>query len=200
MTVIVSKIFETLLKKRMSPNLREVSPFQAGSRANRGPPDNTFLLRGCIDHQKYIGRSLYITAYDFEQAFDSLWLQDCILSLKSLNVPDYILQLVLNLNQTATVVVKTPHGRTNPITVHDIVKQGGVLGSPLCSASTAEYCGYNKGISIGTSHVSSLAFVDDMIDVSFNCNDSNKAHDNALTFGRKKKINYSTKKCKSLLQ
>ena len=199
LTIIVSKVFEGLLKTRMATNLQQVSPFQAGSRSNRGPPDNTFLLRGCIDHQKYLGRGLYITAYDFEQAFDSLWLQDCILSLKSLNVPDYILQLVHNLNQRATVVVKTPHGRTNPITVTDIVKQGGVLGSPICSASTAEYCGYNKGISIGTLQISSLAFVDDMIDVSLSCSDSNKAHDNALTFGHKKKIYYSTKKCKSLL-
>ena len=108
LTVIVSKVFESLLKKRISDELSKVDLHQAGSRTNRSPADNTFLLRGCIDHQKYLGGSLYITAYDFEQAFDSLWLQDCILSLKSLNVPDYILQLIHNLNKEANVIVKTP--------------------------------------------------------------------------------------------
>ena len=86
LTVIVSKVFEALIKKRISTNLASVDLHQAGSRNNRGPPDNTFLLRGCIDHQKYLGGGLYITTYDFEQAFDSLWLQDCVLSLKAPDV------------------------------------------------------------------------------------------------------------------
>ena len=199
LTVIVSKVFESLIKKRISDNLAKVDLNQAGSRTNRSPADNTFLLRGCIDHQKYIGGCLYITAYDFEQAFDSLWLQDCILSLKSLNVPDYILQLIHNLNQKADVVIKTPHGRTKPLTVYDIVKQGGVLGSPMCSASTAEYCGCNKGVCVGTAVVSSLAFVDDMLDVSLSGSDTQLSHGNSVAFSFKKKMNHKAKKCKSLL-
>ena len=199
LTVVVSKVFESLLKKRISKELSDVNLQQAGSRSNRSPPDNTFLLRGCIDHQKYLGGCLYITTYDFEQAFDSLWLQDCILSLKALNVPDYILQLIHNLNQEANVVVKTPHGRTTPLTVNDIVKQGGVLGSPMCSASTAEYCGTNKGVCVGTLIVSSLVFVDDMLDVSLTWDDANEAHENSVTFSFKKKMNHKSTKCKSLV-
>ena len=199
LTVIVSKVFESLLKKRMSAELKRVNLKQAGSRTNRSPADNTFLLRGCIDHQKYLGGCIYITAYDFEQAFDSLWLQDCILSLKSLNVPDYILQLIHNLNQEANVVVKTPHGRTESLTVNDIVKQGGVLGSPMCSASTAEHCETNKGICVGTLIISSLAFVDDMLDVSLTWDDAHKAHENSVTFSFRKKMSHKSKKCKTLV-
>ena len=199
LTVIVSKVFESLLKKRMSTELKSVNLKQAGSRTNRSPADNTFLLRGCIDHQKYLGGSIYITAYDFEQAFDSLWLQDCILSLKSLNVPDYILQLIHNLNKEANVIVKTPHGRTKPVTVHDIVKQGGVLGSPMCSASTAEYCETNKGVCVGTVIVDSLVFVDDMLDVSLTWEDAHKAHENSVIFSFKKKMNHKSSKCKSMV-
>ena len=199
LTVIVSKVFESLLKKRMSTELKEVNLLQAGSRTNRSPADNTFLLRGCIDHQKYLGGCLYITAYDFEQAFDSLWLQDCVLSLKSLNVPDYILQLIQNMNQKANVIIKTPHGRTTPLTVHDIVKQGGVLGSPMCSASTAEYCGTSKGVCMGTLLIDSLVFVDDMLDVSLSWGDAHKSHENSVIFSFKKKMNHKGKKCKSLV-
>ena len=199
LTVIVSKVFESLIKKRMSSNLKKVDLHQAGSRTNRSPADNTFLLRGSIDHQKYLGGCLYITAYDFEQAFDSLWLQDCILSLKSLDVPDYILQLIHNLNQSAEVVIKTPHGRTETLTVNDIVKQGGVLGSPMCSTSTAEYCGLNKGVCVGTAVIRSLAYVDDLLDFSLNPSDTQEAHGNSVVFSFKKKMYYKAKKCKSLL-
>ena len=62
--------------------------------------------------------TLYITAYDFEQAFDSLWLQDCILSLHALGVPEYILKLIYNLNREAEITVKTPYGLTH--TLHSV--------------------------------------------------------------------------------
>ena len=128
-----------------------------------------------------------------------MWLQDCVLSLKALGVPEYILQLIHNLNQKATVIVKTPHGKTKPISVNDIVKQGGVLGSLMCSASTAEYCSTNKGVCVGTLVVSSLAFVDDMLDVSLTCRDTVNAHENSIAFSFKKKMNHKPKKCKSLI-
>ena len=107
--------------------------------------------------------------------------------------------MIHNLNQEANVIVKTPHGRTNPLTVNDIVKQGGVLGSPMCSASTAEYCGANRGVCVGTVIISSLAFVDDMLDVSLTWEDANESHENSVTFSFKKKMNHKSSKCKSLL-
>ena len=80
--LLVSKIFEYLIKDRIDEKLDNINILQAGSRKNRSGPDNIFLLRGCIDHFKFIKRPLLFTAYDFEQAFDSLWLEDSIISLK----------------------------------------------------------------------------------------------------------------------
>ena len=97
----------------MKTQMNNVNPCQAGARTNRGPPDNTFIVNAAIDHSIYIGKSLYISAYDFEQAFDSLWLQDCILSLRKLGVPNYILQLIYNLNKEALITVNTPYGPTS---------------------------------------------------------------------------------------
>ena len=72
LTVIVSKIFERMLQERMKTPLEKVSLFQAGSRTGRGCADNLFLLRSSIDNSKYMNNSLYVTTYDFRQAFDSL--------------------------------------------------------------------------------------------------------------------------------
>ena len=139
LTIIVKKIFKNMLKVRMLEQLEKVNKLQGGARSNRSPPDNLFLLYACRDHQMYKNKPLYMTAYDFEQAFDSLWLQDCVLSLRNLGVPLDILHLIYNLNKEAKFTVKTPYGTTSRTGVQDIVEQGTVLGPILCSSSTAEY-------------------------------------------------------------
>ena len=84
LAMVVSKIFESLIKARIEPNLEKVNILQAGSRPKRGPADNVFLLRGCVDHHVANKKPLFITAYDYEQAFDSLWVEKCIMSLRNL--------------------------------------------------------------------------------------------------------------------
>ena len=199
LTVLVSKLFEILLKNRMKPHLEKISLFQAGSRNGKGPPDNLFLFRGCIDYAKYMNKCLYVTSYDFRQAFDSLWMQDCILVLKRLGVENYILQLIYELNRKAIVQVKTPHGLTEPVVISDLVKQGGILGSALCSASTGEYCTINKGITIGDLQIATLAYVDDIFDLNESDEDTVVAHQNAEVFAKKKKQSYAPEKCHVML-
>ena len=199
LTVIVKKIFENMLKARMKDQLEMINKLQGGARSNRSPSDNLFLLYACIDHYKYMNKPLFMTAYDFEQAFDSLWLQDCIRSLQDLGVPNDILQLIYNLNKEAKFVVNTPFGPTSPTTVKDIVEQGTVLGPILCSSSTAEYCGKNTGVAVLDTTISSLLWVDDTADLS-NCkSDAEESHQNAVGFGREKKSSYSKKKCKTMV-
>ena len=52
LTMIVTKIFEHLLKGRMTEQLKAVDMHQAGARSERSPSDNLFLLYACIDHYK----------------------------------------------------------------------------------------------------------------------------------------------------
>ena len=200
LTIIVKKIFENMIKERMKENLEEVNKHQGGSRTDRSPPDNLFLLYGCIDHMKYKNKPLFVTAYDFEQAFDALWLQDCVLSLGKIGVPTDLLHLIYNLNKEAKITVKTPYGgKTRQPVLNDIVEQGTVLGPILCSTSTAEYCEDNVGVAVNDSVVSSLVWVDDTLDLSLSAVNAEKSHERALCFGRKKKIPYSKTKCKSMV-
>ena len=198
-TLIVKKIFENMIKERMKDNLEKVDKNQGGSRTNRSPPDNLFLLYGCIDHQKYKNKPLFITAYDFEQAFDALWLQDSVLSLERIGVPTDILHIIYNLNKQAKITVKTPYGRTRQTVLTDIVEQGTVLGPILCSTSTAEYCGSNVGVAVLDAVVSSLVWVDDTLDLSVSTDNAEESHKKAILFGRKKKIPYSKTKCKTMV-
>ena len=76
---IASLIFEKLLKNRVTPHLEEnMTKFQTGGRQGKGVVDNLFILRGIIDHAKYLGRELWLTFYNIEKCFERLWLEDCI--------------------------------------------------------------------------------------------------------------------------
>ena len=199
LTIIASKIFERMLQARMKIPLEKVSFFQSGSKAGKSAADNLFLLRSSMDHSKFSNASLFVTTYDFRQAFDSLWLQDCLLVLRKLGVEKYILKLINEMNKKAVVQVKTPYGLTEAVDVTDIVKQGGILGSPMCSATTAEYCEQNKGVNVGDVCIASLAFVDDIADLSTTFQDAVASHHNALSFAKKKKLQLAPDKCYIML-
>ena len=70
---IMSLIFEKLLKNRITPTLKQhMTSFQTGGVKGKGVVDNLFLLRGAIDHCRYLGGELWLTFYDIEKCFDSL--------------------------------------------------------------------------------------------------------------------------------
>ena len=76
---VLSITFEKLLKNRITSHLEENrTQFQAGGVKTKGVVDNLFILRGMIDHSKYLEKELWIKFYDTEKCLDSLWLEDCI--------------------------------------------------------------------------------------------------------------------------
>ena len=108
---ILSIIFEKLLKNRISQHLQQnMSRLQSRSMKGKSVVDNLFITRGLISHTVYLNKELWITFYDTEKCFDSLWLEDCINSLWDLEVKDDILYLIHLLNTKASVTIKTPMG------------------------------------------------------------------------------------------
>ena len=56
---VASLIFEKLWKNRISPHLEQnMTKFQTGSVKGKGVVDNLMILRGIIDHVKYLGQEL----------------------------------------------------------------------------------------------------------------------------------------------
>ena len=71
---IISVIFEKFLKNKITHTLEQnMSKFQNGGLRGKGVIDNLFLLRGLLDHAKYLGKEVWVTTfYDIEKCFDSL--------------------------------------------------------------------------------------------------------------------------------
>ena len=89
-----------------------MAQFQTGGIKGKGAADNLFILRGTIDHSKYLEKELCITFYDIEKCFDSLWFEDCINCLWRCEVKDDIVYLVFQLNKKAVITMRTPFRNT----------------------------------------------------------------------------------------
>ena len=96
--------------------------FQTGGVKGKGVTDNLFILRGIVDHSKYLEKESYITFYDIEKCFDSLWLADCLNSLCKNGIQIDLLYLIYLLNHRARIQVKLPLGITDTFTLTDITK------------------------------------------------------------------------------
>ena len=160
---IPSIIFEKLLKNRITDTLQQnISKFQNGGMIGKGVVDNLFILRGIINHANYLGKELWLTFYDTEKCFDSLWLEDCINSLWDLGVKDDILCLMYLINIKTTVTVKTPLGDTDPLFLSNFVKQGTVLGPVLNNCSLNKLSTDSIGYNFGSVQLKSVEFVYDL--------------------------------------
>ena len=195
LTSVLCKIFEKLIQTRINGILKGVSKFQAGATTNRSTADQLFLLRGALDHMTYLKRTVYITFYDYRQAFDSLWLKDCVLSLWNLGIQDSYLPLIYKLNERAAVTVNTPYGRTTPFEVDQLVKQGAVLASNICSVSTGEICDQDEGAPAGLLILPSIAFVDDVAKANVYTSEVRSSHARMVGFSDLKKIDLNETKC-----
>ena len=84
--------------------------------------------RSCID----------IQIYDLVQAFDGLWLADCMNDLfDTLPVEhqDEKLALMYGANVKTAMAVNTAVGQTERVIIRETVQQGGVFGPIMCSNS-----------------------------------------------------------------
>ena len=86
---------------------QHMSHFQNGKSKGKGVIDNLFLLRALIGRSKYMDKQLWITFYNEETCFDSLWLENCINSLWDNSIKDDTLSLMYLMNVKANVIMKT---------------------------------------------------------------------------------------------
>ena len=195
LTESLSKVFEKLVMIRHDDTIKNVSSNQNGATKGKSTTDNTFLLNACIDHAKYLNNPVYLGFYDFQQCFDKLWLEDCLVSMWKIGIRDQMLALILCLNEKAEIIVNTPCGKTTSFKVETIVKQGTVTGPQLCKVSTAEYGHNTPGYQIGAVNIKPPIFVDDILSITCNTADMKDAHDKALYFRSQKRAEFGKTKC-----
>ena len=137
---VLRKILDKLLYLEKYPDLESnMSDSNIGARKNKNVRNHLFIVYGVINSVLREGRGCVdIQIYDLVQAFDALWLQDCmndIFDCLPENKRDRKLALIYQTNINNLVAVNTPVGQTERVNMPQIVQQGGGWGPMECSIS-----------------------------------------------------------------
>ena len=74
-------------------------------------------------------------AYNVEKCFDALWTFECINDLFEAGLQNNKLKLLFKMNINAQVAVKTSQGMTDRVNIGNMIMQGTVWGSLLCTST-----------------------------------------------------------------
>ena len=113
-----------------------LSDSNIGFRKQRNRRDNIFVLNA-INNSVINGKeeAVDIQIFDVEKCFDALWMEDCINDMYDAGLTNDKLVLLFLENQHAKIAVKTPNGKSERISIRNILMQGTEWSSLLCTAS-----------------------------------------------------------------
>ena len=142
------------------------------ARKGRQCKDHLFMVHG-IMNSVIQGKKecIDIQIYDLQQAFDSLWLEDCMIDLTDTIDSDKI-ALLYESSVNNFVAINTPHGLTQRKPIRSLVQQGGTWGPLKCSNSVdtiGKQVLKNDNVSYlykGSVKIIPLAMIDDIIAIS----------------------------------
>ena len=137
---VLRKILDRILYLEKYPYLeKNMSDTNIGARKRKNVRNHLFIVYGVINSVLKEGRGCVdIQIYDLVQAFDALWLQDCMNDLYDClpeQQRDRKLALIYQTNINNLVAVNTPVGQTDRVNMPQIVQQGGGWGPMECSIS-----------------------------------------------------------------
>ena len=181
--IFILSIFRKITDKMIYHDKYDVidefmSDSNIGARRKKNIRNHLFVIYAIINSVVQ-GKSkcIDIQTYDLVQAFDSLWLEDCLNDVYDAldeDSKDDKIALLYDINKENKVAVNTGIGQTDRIDVERIVTQGGTWGSLLCSnhidafGRNCRNTGSNTYSYKNQVMVLPLAMVDDLLGVA-NC-------------------------------
>jgi len=199
--VTLRNILDKLIYNDEYPTIdANLTDSNVGARQKRNIRDNIFVINAILNEivkKKLEGIDIQI--YDVYKCFDKLWAKECLNDLYECGFTNDKLPLLYQENVNAQVAVKTGGDITRRTNVSDVVMQGTVWGSLMCTASmdklgklcyTMKDSLYKyKGVPVPP-----LGMVDDVINVS-SVENTAKMNKCINTFIESKKLKLSETKC-----
>ena len=200
---IIRSILDRLIYNDEYQNIDEhLIDSNVGARKNRNIHDNIFVLNA-ITNSVINGNeeSIDIQIFDVEKCFDALWVEECVNDLFEAGLDNDKLALLYLENQHARIAIKTPEGKSDRVSISNIIMQGTVWGSLMCTTSMdklGQLVYKNKDLTYkykGVVDTPCLGMVDDILCVQKCSKDTVKMNAVVNAFIEGKKLNLSSKKC-----
>ena len=120
LTNILSKLYEKVLDLLTTEKVK-INEHQCGGQKGCGTIDNMIMMRAVIDNNRRLNRKTYCYFADAYKCFDKLWLKDCLVELWRAGMRDREVYMLYEMNKESHIVIETPVGMTDSITVHELV-------------------------------------------------------------------------------
>ena len=106
-----------------------------GGRKRRNICDHVFVINAIRNSiRRGNEMSCDITIYDIEKCFDALWVQECVNTLFECGLTNDKLVLLYEETKNAKIAIKTSLGITERKNIENVIMQGTVFGSIICTA------------------------------------------------------------------
>ena len=106
-----------------------------GGRRGRNIRDNIYVLNAIINSvTSGKGEACDISVHDVEKCFDALWAQECINTLYEYGLDNDKLVLLYKETKDAQIAIKTAMGMTERVNITNLIMQGTVFGSLICTS------------------------------------------------------------------
>ena len=182
-----------------------LSDSNVGARRGRDVRDNIFVLNA-ITNSVMNGKEepLDIQVFDIEKCFDALWVEECINVIFETGFDNDKLPLLFLENQNAMIAVKTPTGVSKRVPIKNVIMQGTVWGSLLCTTSMdklGQHVYKHEELLYkykGEVSIPSLGMVDDVMVIQKCSSDSVRMNAVVNAFVEAKKLTLSKTKCHKL--
>ena len=134
---VLRSILDKLIYNDEYPGIDDhMSDSNVGARKKRNIRDNIFVINAVLNRaSKRRLKDIDIGIYDAEKCCDKLWAQECYNDVIENGFKNDKLPLLYAANVNAQVAVKTRSGITKRIPMNEIIVQGTVRGSLLCTVS-----------------------------------------------------------------
>ena len=200
-TNIVSKVYEKVKKTSNTTSFHKMSQMQMAGRKHRSTMDNIVIVSSIIAENKANNKPTYLFFGDAEKCFDKLWLKDCLIEIVKLGVSERDAIMLYLMNQEANIVINTPIGTTQEITIQEVVRQGTVYGPVFCCASTVKVNDIGESVveECGKTRVGMIVFMDDINTTTKISNNIRSSIRNCRKMEIEKKYTFGLKKTKYMI-
>ena len=173
-----------------------------GGRRGINIRDHIFVLNAIINSvKKGNAEACDITVNDVEKCFDALWVQECMNTLFECGLNNDKLVLLYEETKSAMIAIKTSSGITQREHIENIIMQGTVFGSLICTAvmdKLAKIFYKNENLLYkykDTVEIPVLGMVDDVLSVAPCSSKSVMTNATINTFMELNKLKLAEKKC-----
>ena len=188
---ILDKIIHLEDQETINGNM---SQYQVGNQKKRSIRDHTLIIHAVLHEARSKNIQIDIIFTDIKQCFDSVWLEEAINDLYLSGIDSRNLNLLYESNTSTSMCVESSLGKSDRVTLNNIVMQGSVSGGTLCSNQLSKLCKetHNEGIVYMFRNkipIPSLAMVDDIATMTL-CNSIDSVEKNIKTneFIKRKKL------------